>query len=341
MKNKYFILTLGCQMNISDSQRIGQKLDTLGYKSAPEKEADLVIINACSVRQTAVDRIWGKIKLWQDKKIFLTGCILPQDKKKFLAKGINIFNIKDLPDLIKTSNLKEYFNIKPKLSGKIAYIPIMTGCDNFCSYCAVPYTRGREVSRPFKDIIKEVNEALKNKYSKILLLGQNVNSYKYGFIKLLQTIDNLPEEFEFNFMSSNPHDMSQNLIDCFSKLKKWPHELHLAMQSGDDKILKKMNRKYTSRQYLRLIKNLKSQIPASPAGGSNLKITTDIIVGFPSETKKQFENTVKICKKIGFDKAYISKYSPRPGTAAAKLKDDVSKEEKKRRWLILDQLINK
>lgn len=347
MKNKYFIFTLGCQMNISDSQRIAQKLDNLGYKSAAEKGADLVIVNACSVRQHAVDRIWGKIKIWQNanKKIMITGCVLPQDKKKLAEKNIVFFNIKDLPKILKQSEIKDYFNIRPKMSGKIAYIPIMTGCDNFCSYCAVPYTRGREASRPMKDIIIEVENALNAGFKNILLLGQNVNSYckrtcgyntksnNFDFIQLLKIIDEIPKDFQFNFISSNPHDMSEEIILTLAKLKKWPHELHLPMQSGDDEILRKMNRKYTSNQYLKLVLKLRSQI-------SDLQLSTDIIIGFPSETKKQFENTVKICKKINFDKAYIAQYSPRPGTAAAKLKDDVPKVEKKRRWLVIDKLIN-
>lgn len=323
-------------MNISDSQRIAQKLEDLGYKSAPEKEADLVIVNACSVRQSAVDRIWGKIKNWkkQNKKIMVTGCVLPTDEKILKEKEIEVFNINDLPKIIKKSETKEYFNLKAKLDSNIAYIPIMTGCDNFCSYCAVPYTRGREVSRKDTDVLCDIKDALGSGFKDVMLLGQNVNSYKYDFAKLLKKVDKLPNDFQFTFMSSNPHDMTDEIIQTFSELKKWPRELHLAMQSGDDEILKKMNRKYTSSQFLKLVEKLKSKIP-------NIKITTDIIVGFPSETKKQFENTYKICKKIGFQKAYVAQYSPRTGTVAAKLKNDVLKDEKKRRWLILDQLINK
>ncbi|MBM2820513.1 MAG: tRNA-I(6)A37 thiotransferase enzyme MiaB, bifunctional enzyme involved in thiolation [Candidatus Berkelbacteria bacterium] len=226
-----------------------------------------------------------------------------------------------------------FFEITPELSSDTSFIPIMSGCDNFCSYCAVPYTRGREKSRPVSKIIAEVKIALKKRRKKILLLGQNVNSYKYGFAKLLKKIDNIPGDFEFNFISSNPHDMTDEIVSTFSKLKKWPRELHLAMQSGNDEILKRMNRKYTSGQFLKLVQALKSYIP-------DLMITTDIIVGFPGETKKQFEDTVKICKKIGFSKAYVSQYSPRPGTVAAKLKDDIPADEKKKRWKILNNLIN-
>ena len=365
----YYIFTLGCQMNISDSQRIATKLEKLGYKSAPEEEADLVIINACSVRQSAVDRIWGKIKNWKTakKKILITGCVLPQDKKKFQEKEIQYFPIPDLGNLEYYLNKQTinnvsdrllYFEILPKNNHhQIAYIPIMTGCDNFCSYCAVPYTRGREISRPMTDVIYEVKGALKDGAKEIWLLGQNVNSYGIKseirntpsgmhsetnskqikndkFIKLLKAIDNIDGEFKFNFISSNPHDMDDELIKTFADLKKWPRQLHLAIQSGDDEILKKMNRKYNSKQFLKLVASLKSLIP-------DIILTTDIIVGFPGETKKQFENTIKICKKIGFQKAYIAQYSPRPGTIAAKLEDNVPAIEKKRRWLKLDELINK
>ncbi len=338
-------------MNVSDSERIATILEKRGYSPNAEKVADLIIVNACSVRQKAVDRIWGKVKIWQlhHKKILLTGCVLPADRKKFAEKGIGYLNFYD----------DNFFDIVPKNLSPITYIPIMTGCDNFCSYCAVPYTRGREKSRPVKDILDDVKRALKDKSKEILLLGQNVNSYgklksknskvktstkklkdNKEFIKLLKSIDNLPGNFKFNFISSNPHDMDDELIKTFAKLKKWPRELHLPLQSGDDEILHKMNRKYTSAQYLKLIENLKF----SPKAGmqiENLSLTTDIIVGFPGETKKQFENTLKLCKKVKFDKAYIAQYSPRPGTAAAEFRDDVLSTEKKRRWELLDSLINK
>jgi len=345
-------------MNISDSQRIARVLESCGLKPGSEKEADLIVVNACSVRQSAVDRIYGKLKNWPGKKILITGCVLPHDKEKLAKKVDLIFAIKDLPKLPRLLSkifgknyhaipplIPETYNLKPRDKSE-AFVPIMTGCDNFCSYCAVPYTRGREISRPFNDIISDIKQALKNGSKEILLLGQNVNSYykrssvynrkidNRHFIKLLTTIDNLPGDFKFNFISSNPHDMSNKLIKTLAKLKKWPRELHLPLQSGDDEILRKMNRKYNRHQYLKLVANLKSQIP-------DLKLTTDIIVGFPGETKEQFNNTVKLCKKIGFKKAYIAQYSPRPGTAAAKLKDDVPAKEKKRRWQLLNRLINK
>ena len=313
-------------MNYSDSERITTILQNKKYKSASEKEADLIIVNACSVRQKAVDRIWGKIKKWQklDKKIILTGCVLPSDKKKFKSRGVEFKNFTN----------DNFFDIAPHFSSHISYIPIMTGCDNYCSYCAVPYTRGKEKSRPMENIICDIKRALKNNSKEILLLGQNVNSYKFGFAKLLKKIDSLEGNFSFNFISSNPHDMTDEIIDTFAQLKKWPRELHLPLQSGDDEILKAMNRKYTSKQYLELVRKLRYAI-------CKMRLSTDIIVGFPGETKTQFNNTVKFCKKIKFFKVYIAQYSPRPGTAAEKLNDNVSHDEKKRRWKVLEKLINK
>jgi len=359
-KKTYYIFTLGCQMNENDSERIATVLENLGFTPAKESRADLIIANLCSVRQKAIDRIWGKLKVWEQfkpkPKIFLTGCILAGDRQKLKSRVDNIFNISDLArfptllkknKIIKNNNPLAYLSIKPKQtrSGS-AFVPIATGCDNFCSYCAVPYTRGREVSRPKKEILIEIKALIKNGHKHILLLGQNVNSYNprqhkrkkldnSAYINLLKTIDKLPENFKFNFMSSNPHDMSDELIKTLAKLKKWDKNLHIAMQSGDDKILRKMNRKYTADQFLQLISSLRSHI-------SDLKLSTDIIVGFPGETKRAFEKTLRLCKKIKFNKAYISMYSPRPGTLAARqYKDNIPHLEKKRRWKILDNLINK
>lgn len=366
-------------MNISDSQRIATKLNELGYKQTPTvEEANLVVVNSCSVRQKGIDRIWGAIKKYKaaDKKILITGCVLESDRKKYAARNIPFLHIDDLPRfspvILESSGnstsgiqtldsesgsqpvqndkeknddiIKHYLDIVPEMSGNIAYIPIMTGCDNFCSYCAVPYTRGREVSRSIDDIIDEAKTALDKGFKEIWLLGQNVNSFgkiknselkiqNNGFIKLLNEINNLDGDFVFNFISSNPQDMGDELVDCFAGLKKWNKELHLAMQSGDNEILRKMNRKETNEEFLTLVDKLKSKIP-------NLKLSTDIIVGFPGETEKQFNHTVEACQKIGFEKAYVNQYSTRAGTVSAKMVDDVLREEKMRRWKLLDTLIN-
>jgi tRNA-2-methylthio-N6-dimethylallyladenosine synthase len=354
-------------MNESDSERIASLLNSLGLKPAPENKADLIIINACSVRQSAVDRIYGKIKVWSEspkkKKIILTGCVLIDDRKKLAPKVDLIFNIKDLNKL--PGYLKKIYNKKFIIHNSRfivhnskfpALVPIMTGCNHFCTYCAVPYTRGREVSRPEKEIICEVKKAVENGTKEIILLGQNVNRYgksqitnsKFqinskkqnsksqttSFVKLLKKLVKIPGNFQIKFISANPWDFSQELINLIAKEPKMSKYIHLPVQSGDDEILKKMNRPYSAKKYLDLVKKLRAQIP-------NLYLSTDIIVGFPGETKKAFQNTVKLCKKAKFNKAYLAQYSPRPGTAAAKLKNTVPRQEKKQRWEILNNLINK
>ncbi len=339
IKNKkYRIITFGCQANVADSERIVSKLNALGYcKAKDEKRADLIVLNACSVRQTAVNRLYAKVNKYKNKKIILAGCLLEPDKKKLRNKVSEIWH----PD--------EYFDIIPDYSHpKAGYVPIMTGCNNFCTYCAVPYTRGREKSRPFKEIVAEVKKLAKKNYEEIWLLGQNVNSYvsKNSSAKALASADNLikfpdllrminaiPSNFKIHFMSSHPKDFSGDLIKAISECKKVSKEIHLPVQSGDNTILKKMNRKYTAEHYKKLVEKIRKKIPEA-------KISTDIIVGFPGETKRQFQNTVKLCKELKFAKAYIGKYSPRPGTAAAKLKDNVAPLEKKRRWQILNEIAN-
>ena len=327
---KYHIITYGCQMNESDSERLASQLEKKGHKPSKNKQAaGLVVINVCSVRQSAIDRVFGQIHNLQRQakkpKIILTGCILKSDKKKLKDRVDEIWPFASL-------------GIKPKCQSKTtAYLPIMTGCNNFCSYCAVPYARGREVSRKAADIIKDAKRLIKDSAKEIILLGQNVNSYKSrktNFPILLAKIDKLPGNFKIQFMTSHPKDLSGQLIEIMAKSEKIANEIHLPLQSGDNQILKKMNRGYTAGHYKNLIKKIRKKIP-------DIKISTDIIVGFPSETKKQFQNTVKLAKEIKFDKAYVSQYSPRPGTAAAKLPDNIPKKEKKKRWQVLDKLINK
>jgi len=319
---KYHIITFGCQANVADSERIAGKLKSFGYTIAENlKKADLIVINACSVRQSAVNRVYSKLNKLNGKKIILAGCVLDSDKKKMSDKIWKFW----CPD--------EYFNQKPLHESKTrAYVPVMTGCNNFCTYCVVPYTRGREKSRPAREIINEIKKLIKNKYKEIWLIGQNVNSYP-NFSNLLKTINDLPGHFTLHFMTSHPKDMSDKLIKTIKECEKVSKEIHLPVQSGDNKILKAMNRRYTIEHYKKLIKKLR-KIPG-------IKISTDVIVGFPGETKKQFDNTVKLFKETGFYKAYVSKYSSRPSTAAAKLKDSVPQEEKKRRWQILNKLICK
>jgi len=346
MSQKYHIAIFGCQMNIADAERVASILENLKYKKTENINlADLVVIVMCSVRQSAVDRVFGiaeKLKN-KNKEILLTGCVLEKDKEKFSEKFNHIIDIKDInkiPEILNKKikiNSNNYLEIPPKyFSEKIIYVPIMTGCNNFCSYCVVPYTRGREISRSAKKIISEIKKALKNGAKEIWLLGQNVNSYKYGkinFPKLLKMVNDVQGDFILNFTTSHPKDFSDELISTMTKCKKLSMDLNLPIQSGDDEILKKMNRPYTVLQYKTLVKKIRKALP-------NIRLSTDIIVGFPGETKKQFNNTFKILKEIGYGVAFINKYSPRKGTSAFKLKDDVAWSEKKRREKILIDLVN-
>lgn len=334
-------------MNQSDSERISAVLESIGYKITDKIErANLVVINMCSVRQSAVDRVFGlseKLKDMKGKRTILTGCVQKRDKRKFAELFDYIVDIKDivnLPKILKKKPVakKDYLKIVPNyLSSFSAIIPIMTGCNNFCSYCVVPSIRGREVSRPAEEIICEIKNLINRDYKEIWLLGQNVNSYKDGaisFPKLLRMIDNIPGKFWIRFTSSHPKDFSDELITAMAKGKKISPYLNLPVQAGDDKILKQMNRPYTVAQYKNAIKKVRKAIP-------DIALSTDIIVGFPGETKKQFSNSAKLFKEIKYDMAYISEYSHRSGTSASKMKDTVDKKEKKSRKEVLNEILKK
>ena len=334
---KYHIITYGCQMNEADSERIATTLEKKNYKPvSKENEADLIVVNMCSIRQSAVDRIYGKIrnltKLKRKKpglKIVLTGCILREDRKKLKELFNEIWDNKDYVDILPTCRKRP-----------AAYIPISNGCNNFCTYCVVPFTRGSLVCRNHKKILNEVKNAVEQGSGEIWLLGQNVNDYNspaeksINFPKLLKLVSDIPGDFKIKFTSPNPKNFSEGLIKSMAELKKIAHYLNLPLQSGDDTILKKMNRAYTIKQYKDLVKKIKKKIPG-------IFLSTDIIVGFPGETKKQFQSTVKLFKGIDFDMAYISKFSARPGTLASKMDDNVSLREKQRRWDVLNRYIVK
>ncbi len=343
-------------MNYSDSERIAGFLKNNKYKKTSRMDnADLIVVNMCSIRQSAVDRVYGikqkfnKLKPNKVKTI-LTGCILKRDQRKFKDFFDFILDIKDLADWFKIINnkykklnTKSYLDIKPKYSlPKIAYVPISNGCNNFCTYCVVPYVRGSLVNRKTKDIIQEVKDLIKNEYKEIWLLGQNVNSYKeelknkkiINFPKLLMLINNIPGNFWIRFTSSNPKDFSDELINVMASCKKITPYLNLPVQSGNNEILKKMNRKYTIEKYKEIIKKIKKKIP-------DIILSTDIIVGFPGETKKQFNDTIKLLKQIEFDMIYINKYSSRPGTKAIEMKDNVSEKEKKEREKKINKILKK
>jgi tRNA-2-methylthio-N6-dimethylallyladenosine synthase len=329
---RYHIITFGCQMNESDSERIAKNLENKGYKPAPDMaKADLVVVNMCSVRQSAVDRVFGlgqklsKLKSQNSNlKTVLTGCVIAKDKIKF----------KKIFDSVRKQPW--FHSYAPS-----KYIPISSGCNNFCAYCVVPHTRGKLVCRNHEDIVKDVKNAAKNGVKEIWLLGQNVNDYeiknqkskiKINFAKLLKSVNDIPGDFSIRFTSPNPADFSDELIEVMAKCEKIAKYLNLPVQSGDDKILKIMNRRYTVEQYKNLVQKIRKKIP-------DINLSTDVIVGFPGETKKQFENTAKLFKEIKFNIAYISKYSPRQGTAAFRLKDNVPILEKKRREQCLRKLL--
>lgn len=376
---KYYIKTFGCQMNHSDSERIAGFLEMKKLKPADDiKKANLVVFNTCGVRQSAENRVYGQIHNLKKKsasrrtkiKIILTGCLANRkDVQRRLKNKVDLFL--PIKDILKLNHLKLFKNSKFKIKNSdtcdfdylkmlpkytslfTAYVPIMTGCNNFCSYCVVPYARGREVSRTAEDIVKEIKSLAKNGCKEITLLGQNVNSYKFEIKKLklfknsklkikncslidfpilLNLLAASYPYIKYKFITSHPKDFSDKLIKVIAKNKNISREIHLPIQAGSNKILKAMNRPYTQKQYLYLIKKIKKAIPKA-------SFTTDIIVGFPGENKKDFLESVKVFKKVGFSEAYINKYSPRSGTAAWKLGNPIPWEEKKRREKILRNLI--
>jgi len=340
-------------MNKSDSERISGYLEEVGYKEEKERNnADLIILNTCGVRQSAEDRAYGLIsrikKENPNAKIVLTGCLSERnDVKRRLKEKVDIWlPIIKLPELSVKLGIKgkkfdeDYLKILPKYNNQIsAFVPIGNGCDNFCTYCVVPNARGREVYRQSDEIIAEVKNLVKKGFKEIILIAQNVNSYKTHntqhtthnkelkdiyFVDLLKMVNDMPGDFWIRFATSHPKDMSDDLIKAILDCGNVCEHVHLPAQSGDNEILKAMNRNYSRDQYLALIKKIRKKIPMA-------SITTDIIVGFPGETKEQFNNTKKLFKEAKYDMAYIARYSPRPGTAANELVDDVSQEEKKAR----------
>ena len=418
---KYFIKTFGCQQNKADSERIARDFKSRGMTAADNyQQADYVVINTCMIRESAENRVYGlvnnlnKLKsnpesldLTRDKlrrriKIIVTGCMVGmafRDKTGQYLKKIK----EKLPGVDEFMPIEEVgFDFAPLRTDKLnAWVPISNGCNNFCTFCVVPFTRGREISRPFEDIIKECQELKLRGYRIVTLLGQNVNSYGADIIYPASVIPNegrdlategsvkktyyasldssaplrsarndkqfklngknvkptyvkhlgryrIPTLFPYlleqvaklgfekvDLMSSNPWDFSDELIDVISKNKNITRLIHLPVQSGDNNVLKRMNRWYSQEEYLDIVKKLRKKVP-------EIKFSTDIIVGFCGETEEEFNNTVKLVKLVGFEKAYISMYSARFGTAATKVfKDDIPHKIKKQRWLILENLINK
>ncbi|MBQ8210524.1 MAG: tRNA (N6-isopentenyl adenosine(37)-C2)-methylthiotransferase MiaB [Clostridia bacterium] len=354
---KAFVHTYGCQGNVSDSEKIKGQLKKMGYSfvDSPE-DADLVLFNTCAVREHAEDRVFGNVgalKPIKEKKkdmlIVLCGCMMQQkhiaDRIKRSYPYVNLvfgtFAIHRLPEMLYTvlSRGKRVFEIEENAGtiaeglpterdrGAKAWLPIMYGCNNFCSYCIVPYVRGRERSRLPEDILAEARELVASGAKDITLLGQNVNSYGknpdcgVNFASLIRQINDIEGDFVIRFMTSHPKDCTYELLDAMAECKKVARHLHLPVQSGNNRVLAEMNRKYTREQYLDLIAYAKKRMP-------DLSLTSDIIVGFPGETYEEFLDTVSLIKEVGYTSLFTFIYSKREGTKAASMPDPVSYKEK-------------
>ena len=368
---KYHLIILGCQMNLSDGERVKSVMEQMGYEHTPnEEEADILGMIACSVRQKPIDKVYSKIGQWNKWKnrknllTFVSGCVLPADREKFLKLFDFVFPMSELsqfPEMLKSygvvnphslkrpepnmpanENIFSLWNVKPKYSNRFeAFVPIQNGCDKFCTFCAVPYTRGREVSRPSDEIVAEVKSLIDQGYKSITLLGQNVNSYgldKKGeeitFAQLLEKIgeygDESGKQFWTYFTSPHPHDMTRDVIETIAKYNCLAKQIHLPMQSGDEKMLIKMNRRHTMQKYRDIVNDIRTILPQAT-------LFTDIIVGFTGETDEQFQNTMFAMEEFKFNMAYIAMYSPRPGAASYRWEDTVAQNIKKERFHTLSE----
>ena len=368
-KNKtYHIITYGCQMNVHDSENISAIMEDLGYtKNEIMDKSDVIILNTCAIRENAHNKVTGmlgRIKHLKETRpeiiTMLCGCMAQEegianmlkDKYKWVNIVFGTHNIHMIPTYL-LNNLKEqtqelevfsiegnvYEGIPVKRDSKYtAWVNIMYGCDKFCTYCIVPYTRGKQRSRLNTDIINEVKELVKDGYKEVTLLGQNVNAYgkdldtNYTFANLLEDVAKTNID-RIRFVTSHPWDFTDEMIEVISKYDNIMPYIHLPIQSGSDEILKKMGRKYTIKEYTTLFNKLKSKIP-------NVSISTDIIVGFPNETEEDFNATLDIVRKLRYDLAYTFIYSKREGTPASKMEDAITPETKKERLAKLNELVN-
>ena len=362
----YAVVTFGCQMNANDSDRMRGLLERIGYVEAPEKEADLVIFNTCTVRENANTRLYGHLGQLKPRKrenrnfmIGLCGCMMQEPSVvakinksySFVDFVFGTFNLHRLPEILfaRLHENKRMIEVLPEpkehveirgAKRKYAFksgLNIMYGCNNFCTYCIVPYVRGRERSRTPEDILRDAQDLVADGVTEIMLLGQNVNSYgtnfmedseiiaaapDYGFPELLEDVCRIPGLVRVRFMTSHPKDLSDRLIEVIRKNPKVCRHIHLPVQSGSTEILKKMNRHYTKEQYLALVERIRKAIP-------DVSLTTDIMIGFPGETEEDFQETLDVVRKAEYDQAYTFIYSRRTGTPAAEMEqvpEDVVKD---------------
>jgi len=363
---KYAIMTMGCQLNENDSEKISGMLEEMNYiKTERMEDADLVIFNTCCVRENAEERLFGKIgelkKVKENKDLIIAigGCMMQEEhiqekiKKSYpyidivfgthtlhkLPENINkvIENRKKIKDVIDIDG-KVYENLPIRRGNKVqASVTIMYGCNNFCSYCIVPYVRGRERSRKPEDILKEVREVANEGYKEVMLLGQNVNSYKGEgeidtFAKLLRAVNEIEGIERIRFVSPHPKDFTDDVIEAIRDCEKVCKFIHLPLQSGSTNMLKIMNRKYTKEQYLELAEKMKKMIP-------EIKFSTDIIVGFAGETEEDFEDTLDVVRKVKFEQAYMFIYSRRVGTPGDKMPNQIPEDIKHKRFDRLKKLV--
>ncbi len=356
---RYFIWTIGCQMNKAESQQIAGYLDSVGHQAATSfSNADLVILNTCVVRQSAENKVLGTLGLLKGLKnkhpnlqILVTGCLVDSDTQELKRRFPHVdllFKPGDYPELIAWGQ-KQGIPIEQRLlsyarndtrgaPSPCALIPIIQGCDNFCSYCIVPYRRGREVSRPPGEIVCEVEELVGRGIKEVTLLGQNVDSYGHDLpghpdlADLLNELNSIDDIARIRFLTSHPKDISLKLIDTVASLNKVCEHLELPVQAGDDDILRAMRRGYTVERYRELVHTIRRKIP-------QLSLSTDIIVGFPGETEEQFEHSLSLLKEMRFDVVHVAAYSPRPGTIAwREYQDNIPSEVKRERLHKIEEL---
>ncbi len=357
---KYFTITYGCQMNESDSEKINGQLEELGYLPAEQmEEADIVILNTCSIRQNAEEKVYGKIgevKQLKDKNphvlLGIAGCMAQENRRKLVQRMpiidfvIGPYNIHNLPEIVtdkeavgshvvltqmKPQRVRDYSLLKASRKSKIfAWVPIMQGCNKFCTYCIVPYVRGRETSRTIEDIKAEVISLAQDGYKEITLLGQNVNSYgldfknNTDFSDLIRALDTVEGIKRIRYMTSHPRDMTKEMVDVMAASSKVVRHMHLPVQHGSNEMLKRMNRGYTVEHFYEMVDYIRERMP-------DVGFTTDLITGFPGETEEMHQATIALLKKVRFDSAYTFIYSPRRGTPAASMTNQISDEIKHRR----------
>jgi tRNA-2-methylthio-N6-dimethylallyladenosine synthase len=361
MEKKFYLETFGCQMNVVDSERIVDLLGQIGYRRVDTAlEADVILLNTCSVRDKAERKVYGHLGRFKPLKddnpaliLGVGGCVAQQEGEKLLQKVpyldlvFGTHNVHKLPEMVgrveknrvrcrETEFLDRETRLRlfPRRAGGEAvtrFVTVMQGCDNFCSYCVVPLVRGREVSRPSREVLDEIRDLAGLGVREVTLIGQNVNSYggkeagEISFARLLTLVSGIEGIERIRFTTSHPKDLSNELIDCFGSLEKLCHHMHLPVQSGSDRILRLMNRGYNRADYLHKVRRLKTVCP-------DIRFTSDIIVGFPGETGEDFEDTLRLIDEVGYADVYSFLFSPRPGTSAAGLDDVVPAAEKQTRF---------